>query len=148
MPALKVTEKAPDFKLLDQNGVEHSLSDYAGKTVLIYFYPKDDTPGCTKEACAIRDNHDRFADLNVKVFGVSHDTPESHKKFIEKYNLPFDLLSDPKKEMITAYGAGGMMTRRVSYLIDGNGVVLKYYPKVDPVSHAEEILADVVELTG
>jgi peroxiredoxin Q/BCP len=146
MPALNPTEKAPEFTLLDQDSKLHSLKDYEGSKVLIYFYPKDDTPGCTKEACAIRDNHDKFADLGVKVFGVSHDTPESHKKFIEKHGLPFSLLSDPKKEMIKAYGAGGMMTRRVSYLIDENGVVLKYYPKVDPVTHAEQILDDIKSL--
>lgn len=146
MPALEINAKAPDFKLLDQDSVEHTLSQYNGQLVLVYFYPKDDTPGCTKEACGLRDNFGEFDKLGVKVFGVSHDSPESHKKFVEKYNLPFTLLSDPSKEMIKSYGAGGMMTRRVSYLIGKQGEVLKYYPKVDPTTHAEEILADIKSL--
>jgi peroxiredoxin Q/BCP len=146
MPALEIGTQAPEFKLLDQNSEEQRLSDYKGQKVLVYFYPKDDTPGCTNEACAIRDNYGEFSELGVKVFGVSHDSPESHKKFIEKYSLPFTLLSDPKKEMIKSYGAGGMMTRRVSYLLDENGVVLKYYPKVDPTSHATEIINDIKSL--
>lgn len=146
MPALLVGSQAPEFSLLDQNSEEQKLSDYRGQKVLVYFYPKDDTPGCTKEACGIRDNYGEFEELGVKVFGVSHDSPESHQKFTEKHNLPFTLLSDPEKEMIKAYGAGGMMTRRVSYLIDENGVVLKYYPKVDPTSHGTEILNDIKSL--
>jgi peroxiredoxin Q/BCP len=143
MPVLEINSKAPDFKLLDQDSVEQTLSQYLGQLVLVYFYPKDDTPGCTKEACGLRDNYSEFEKLGVKVFGVSHDKPESHKKFVEKYGLPFTLLSDPDKEMIKSYGAGGMMTRRVSYLIGKQGEVLKYYPKVDPTSHAEEILNDI-----
>jgi peroxiredoxin Q/BCP len=143
MPALEINTKAPDFKLLDQDSVEHTLAQYLGQNILIYFYPKDNTPGCSKEACGVRDNYSEFDKLGLKVFGVSHDTPESHKKFVEKYALPFTLLSDPSKEMIKSYGAGGMMTRRVSYLIGKDGTVLKYYPKVDPTTHAEEILNDI-----
>ena len=146
MPALKPNDSAPDFTLLDQDSVKQSLSKYKGQKVLIYFYPKDDTPGCTKEACGLRDNYDELVKLGVKVFGVSHDTPESHKKFVEKYNLPFTLLSDPNKEMIKSYGAGGMMTRRVSYLIDETGTVVKYYAKVDPVAHAEQVISDLKNL--
>ncbi len=146
MPALTIGQPAPEFELPDQDNKTHKLSDYKGKVVVVYFYPKDDTPGCTKEACGIRDNYDEYTKLGVQVFGVSHDTPESHKKFIEKYNLPFTLLSDPAKEMIKSYGAGGMMTRRVSYLINTDGTVAKYYAKVDPTSHATEILEDIKSL--
>ena len=143
MNHLKEGTKAPDFSLLDQNGTNHNLSSYLGKIVLIYFYPKDDTPGCTKEACGIRDSYDEFEKLDVVVFGISPDSPESHAEFIQKYNLPFILLSDHRKEMIAEYGADGIMTKRISYLIGKDGYILKTYPKVDPTSHAEEILNDV-----
>lgn len=145
MPTLQIGTKAPDFNLLDQNGEARTLSEFKGKLVVVYFYPKDDTPGCTKEACGIRDNYSEFEKLGTVVLGVSHDTPESHTAFIDKYKLPFTLLSDPTKEMIKAYGAGGMMTRRISYLIGKNGEVLKYYAKVDPTVHAEEIINDIKE---
>ncbi len=143
MATLQIGSKAPEFSLLDQNGQARTLGEFMGKMVVVYFYPKDDTPGCTKEACGIRDNYAEFTNLDAVVLGVSHDTPESHTAFIQKYNLPFTLLSDSNKEMIKAYGAGGMMTRRISYLIGKDGVVLKYYPKVDPTMHAEEILNDI-----
>ncbi|MBU6370574.1 MAG: peroxiredoxin [Patescibacteria group bacterium] len=144
---LAVGTKVPDFKLKDQNGLEHSLSYHKGQLVLVYFYPKDDTSGCTKEACAIRDMYNDFERAGVKVFGVSHDTVESHKKFEEKYKLPFILLSDPKKEVIKAYGAlGGIFTKRISYLIGKDGKILKAYPKVDPTIHAGEILKDIYDI--
>ncbi len=144
---LEIGTKAPDFKLLDQNGKEHSLSYHAGSYVLIYFYPKDDTPGCTAEACGIRDAYKDFERAGVKVFGVSHDTVKSHKKFEEKYKLPFILLSDPKKEVIKKYGAlGGIFTKRISYLIGKDGKILKVYPKVDPTTHGGEILKDIYGL--
>src|SRR3989344_3369509 len=135
---IDIGTKAPDFKLADQNGKIRTLSEHKGKYVLIYFYPKDDTPGCTKEACAIRDLNDGFEQNDIKVFGVSADTPESHKAFAEKYSLPFTLLSDAKKEVIYAYGAKSEAgTKRISYLVGPDGVVVKSYPSVDPVSHAE-----------
>lgn len=135
---LKEQTVAPDFTLVDENNVSHSLSDYIGEHVLLYFYPKDDTPGCTKEACAIRDVYDEFEKKGIKVLGVSADSPESHKKFKAKYELPFTLLSDKKKEVIKLYGASS----RISYLIDPMGFIAKTYPKVDPTTHAETILKD------
>ena len=146
---LEIGTLAVDFKLFDQNSKEHSLSDYRGNYVLIYFYPKDDTPGCTKEACAIRDAYNDFERAGIKVFGISADSPASHKKFSEKYNLPFILLSDPKKEVIKAYGAtNGIFTKRISYLVGPEGIILKVYPKVDPTTHGGEILKDVYALQG
>lgn len=130
---------APDFTLLDESGVAHNLSDYIGDHVLLYFYPKDDTPGCTKQACAIRDAYDEFEKKGIQVIGISADSPESHKKFKAKYKLPFTLLSDKKKEVINIYGG----TKRVSYLIDPMGFIVKTYPKVDPATHAETILKDL-----
>lgn len=143
---------APDFSLLDQDEVTHTLVQYRGKTVLLYFYPKDDTPGCTKEACMIADVHNDFNERGIVVLGVSKDSPASHKKFAAKYNLPFTLLSDQKGDAIEAYGAwqnksmfgrSSMGISRISYLIDKEGKILKVYPKVDPASHALEILKDV-----
>lgn len=135
---------APEFTLKDQDGTPRTLSQEKGHFVVIYFYPKDDTPGCTKEACGIRDNMAAFKEKNVTVFGVSADSPESHKKFATKYNLPFTLLSDPEKTMIEAYGARKTLgIQRMSYLIDPDGMVKKVYPKVDPTTHAAQILQDV-----
>jgi len=162
---LKHGTKAPDFNLPDQNGAMHSLAWHVAnatkevpliKYILVYFYPKDDTPGCTQEACVIREAYTDFATAGVKVFGISKDSPESHKKFAEKYSLPFTLLSDPEKVTIKAYGAiresgyfrGG--TARISYLIaaigPNAGNIIKAYPKVDPASHAGEILKDISAL--
>jgi peroxiredoxin Q/BCP len=149
---LKIGRKAPAFKLVDQDNTEHSLKAVAGKWVLIYFYPKDDTPGCTKEACAIADVYNDFKRLKVTVFGVSKDTPKSHKKFAEKYNLPFTLLSDPTMEMMDKYGAfvekkmyGKVVrgTNRISYLISPDGKIAKVYPEVDPANHALELIKDI-----
>jgi peroxiredoxin Q/BCP len=152
---LKVGTKAPDLTLLDQDEVVHSLKQYRGSYVLLYFYPKDDTPGCTKEACAITDVYKDFKKLGIVVLGVSKDSPKSHKKFAEKYNLPFTLLSDKDLTVAQTYGAWqektmfgktalGMM--RISYLIDKEGKIVNVYPKVDPPNHALEILKDVKEL--
>lgn len=149
---LKVNQKAPDFKLPDQNSKIHKLSDYRGQSVLIYFYPKDDTPGCTKEACAIQDNFPNFNKLNTKVFGVSVDSVESHKKFAEKYKLRFVLLSDKDKEVVKKYGVWGkkkMMgkeyfgVKRISFLINQTGKIVKIYENVKPEIHAEEVLKDL-----
>ncbi|MDR3558396.1 MAG: peroxiredoxin [Candidatus Pacebacteria bacterium] len=144
---LDIKTPAPDFKLLDQGSVEHSLAYHRGNYVLIYFYPKDDTPGCTKEACAIRDAYKDFESNGVKVFGISADSVESHARFALKYQLPFTLLSDPKKETIAAYGADGIVfSKRISYLIDPDGMIVKVYPKVDPAHHGAEILKDIYAL--
>lgn len=151
----KLYSTAPLFSLPDQNGEEHSLADYAGKWILLYFYPKDDTPGCTKEACAIRDSFSNFKKLEITVLGVSVDSAASHKKFEEKYKLPFTLLSDDKKEVVKKYGVWGkkkMMghnyegTLRTSFLIDPDGKIAKIYEDVNPVMHAEEVLADLKKL--
>ena len=144
---LEIKTPAPNFKLLDQDRMEHSLAYHRGNYVLVYFYPKDDTPGCTKEACTIRDMYKDFESNGVKVFGISADSVESHAKFAEKYQLPFTLLSDPKKETIAAYGAvGAVFNKRISYLIGPNGMIVKAYPKVDPAHHGGEILKDIYAL--
>jgi peroxiredoxin Q/BCP len=140
---LKIDSLAPDFKLLDQDGREHRLSQYRGQFVLVYFYPKDDTPGCIKEANALRDSKAEFATDGIKVLGISADSVASHKKFAAKYGLPFTLLSDPEKKIISQYGALPELDgKRISYLLDKAGRVIKTYPKVDPAFHAEQILAD------
>jgi peroxiredoxin Q/BCP len=152
MTILKEGEIAPDFTLPDQDGKTHTLSDYKGKWVLIYFYPKDDTPGCTTEACTIRDEFPAFGPLDAVVFGISADTVEKHKKFAEKYNLPFTLLADTDKEAIEAYGVWQkkkfmgrefMGIMRSSFLIDPEGNIAKVYEKVKPKEHASEVLADL-----
>lgn len=144
--------KAKGFNLPDEKGKFHKLSDYSGRWVVLYFYPKDDTPGCTKEACGFRDGLSQLEKLGVIVLGVSKDSPKSHQKFKEKYHLNFPLLSDESKEVMQAYGAWGeksfmgrkfMGTLRKTYLIDPSGEVKKIYEKVDPTKHASEILADV-----
>jgi peroxiredoxin Q/BCP len=140
---LEVESMAPDFTLKDQDGMEHSLSDFRGKNVLVYFYPKDDTPGCSKEACTIRDTYSEFQNMNVQVIGISPDSAESHKKFAEKNSLPFLLLSDADQSVAKLYKADGKMVARISYLIDAEGKIEKAYPDVDPSSHAQEVLADL-----
>lgn len=153
--ALETGTTAPPFRLPDQAGQPHTLADYRGKWVLLYFYPKDDTPGCTKEACALRDAFPAFGALDAVVFGVSADPVKSHAKFADKYELPFTLLADEGKEMIKAYDAWGpkkfmgrefLGTKRISYLIDPDGMIVKAYSKVKPAEHAEEVLADLREL--
>ena len=152
---LKVGDRAPEFTLPDQNDEMHSLKDVKGKWVLIYFYPRDNTPGCTKEACAIRDVFPDFGKLNALVYGVSADSVASHKKFAQKQKLPFTLLSDSDKKMLKDYGALGkkkMMGReymgifRMSFLIDPMGKIAKIYEKVKPPVHAAEVLEDLKEL--
>ncbi len=154
---MNVGDIAPDFTLLDQDGREHTLSKYRGRYVLLYFYPKDDTPGCTKEACMIRDAFPRFEGIHARVFGISVDSVESHQKFAEKYQLPFRLLADNEKKVVELYGVWGekkMMgrtylgTKRTSFLIDPNGAIAKVYENVKPEVHAEEVLADLKELSA
>ncbi len=136
-------ELAPDFTMLDQDGKSHTLSEYRGQKVVVYFYPKDDTPGCTTEACSIRDDYGLFEKNGIKVFGVSYDDVQSHKKFAEKYDLPFSLLSDSDKSVAKAYGADGLfVTSRKTYLIDEEGILRKIYENVTPTGHGPEILAD------
>lgn len=139
---------APDFTLADQNGDLHSLSQYKGRYVLIYFYPKDNTPGCTTEACTIRDLYSDFESNNVKVLGISADTSASHKKFADKYNLPFTLLADTEKSVIKAYDAKKtpIGIKRISYLIAPDGTIAKTYPKVTPADHGVQILKDIYAL--
>ena len=143
---LKEGTKIIDFSLVDQDKVIHKLSDYSMGRVLLYFYPKDDTPGCTKEACMITAVYDDFKKAGITVLGISSDSPESHKKFKEKYNLPFTLLSDTDKKVIKDYGASSILfTKRISYLIY-KGVIIKVYPKVDPATHAIEILKEIEKI--
>jgi len=147
---LEVGMKAPDFTLLDKRGNSVSLSDFQGKKVVLYFYPKDSTPGCTRQACAFAQNHSNFEEKNVVVIGVSKDSVASHLKFAEKYELPFVLLSDPELQAIQAYGVWqekklygkvSMGVVRSTYLIDEQGVIEKVMPKVKPDTNAAEILA-------
>jgi len=149
---LKIGKKAPVFNLLDQDGNKRTLKEFAGRWLIIYFYPKDDTPGCTVEACAIADIFNDFKRQGTEVLGVSKDTPKSHAKFAAKYNLPFTLLSDPEMTMIAKYGAfkekkmfGKPVrgTERISYLVDPEGKIAAVFPKVDPANHALELLAAV-----
>lgn len=143
---------AKDFKLPDQNGRNHRLSDYKRRWVILYFYPKDNTPGCTKEACNFRDSINKFKKLNVQILGVSKDSIESHKKFADKFKLNFPILSDPDHEIIKMYKSWGKKkfmgrefegTIRNTYLIDPKGQIKKFYEKVNPLTHAEEILEDL-----
>ncbi len=150
---LNVGDKAPDIELPDQDGKLHKLSNYLGKKVLIYFYPKDFTSGCTTEACQIRDSFPNFKKLNVVVLAISTDSIESHKKFATKYNLPFTLLADAQKKVVNAYdvwqekkflGKSFMGTVRTSFLINEDGKIIKIYKKVKPQVHAEEVLKDLL----
>jgi thioredoxin-dependent peroxiredoxin len=151
-----VSQSAPEFSLLDQEGKEHSLRDYRGKWTLLYFYPKDDTPGCTIEACTIRDQFKDFKRIGAEVIGISIDSVASHKKFATGYKLPFTLLADENKEVVGRYGVFGekkfmgrtyMGTKRTSFLIDPKGNIAKVYEKVKPLKHAAEVIADLKELT-
>ena len=147
---LEVGTKAPDFTLPDKEGKMVSLSDFAGKRVVLYFYPKDNTPGCTRQACAFAGAYEEFKTLDAVVIGVSKDSVASHQKFAEKYDLPFVLLSDPELTAIQAYGVWqekklygkvSMGVVRSTYVIDKNGVIEKVMPKVKPDTNAAEILA-------
>ena len=123
---LKIGDSAPDFTLQDQNKQDHTLSDYFGKKIVVYFYPKDDTPGCTKQACQFRDQYESFMEFEALVIGISSDNVESHKKFSEEYNLPFTLLSDTKKDVRKLFGVPKsflLLPGRVTYVLDRNGVV-------------------------
>lgn len=143
---------APTFKLQDQNGEWHTLDEYQGQWLAIYFYPKDDTPGCTKEACNFRDNIYAFKAIDAAVVGISVDDVESHKKFSDKYKLPFTLLADSDNTTATAYGVLKdyklvKLASRQSFLIDPEGKIAKHYADVDPDTHTEEVLADIKTLS-
>jgi peroxiredoxin Q/BCP len=146
---IKEGERAPDFALKDASGKTWTLADFRGKPFVLYFYPKDNTPGCTTEACNFRDRYDEFKKRGIEVVGVSADSEKSHQSFAAKKNLPFILLSDPDKTTINAYGAAGEKklygrvffgTIRCTFVIDGEGVVRKVFPKVTPAGHADEVL--------
>ncbi|MCL4361637.1 peroxiredoxin [Candidatus Dependentiae bacterium] len=141
---LKKGQKAPNFKLKNDEGKEKSLSDYKGKKVILYFYPKDDTAYCTKEACNFRDKLEEFKENGAQIIGVSYDTPEDHQKFKEKYRLNYELLSDVNKDAAVAYGAydhqNPDLPKRITYLIDEEGDIVNTFGNVDVINHADEIL--------
>jgi peroxiredoxin Q/BCP len=145
---LPVGTAVPDLSAVDQNGATQRLSAERGHAVVVYFYPKDGTPGCTKEACAFRDAWDRFKQAGVQVFGVSADDAASHAEFAKEHKLTFPLLADPDGAWAKAFGVSTTfgMTQRVSFLVDGAGKVAKVYPDVDPGVHADEVLKDAAAL--
>lgn len=145
----KEGDKAPDFTAKDQNGKTVSLEDFKGKTVILYFYPKDDTPGCTAEACSFRDNYQSLLAKGFAVIGVSTDTEKSHKKFEKKYSLPFPLIADPDKKIVEQYGLWAeksmfgkkyMGTVRTTFLIDKNGIISKVIDKVDNENASQQVI--------
>ena len=149
---LELQAKAPDFTLSDKDGKQVSLSDFLGKKVILYFYPKDNTPGCTRQACAFAGAYEEFRQKNIEVIGISKDSVASHVKFAEKYHLPFVLLSDPELQAIQAYGVWqekklygkvSMGVVRTTFIIDEEGKIEKIMPKVKPDTNAAEILAEL-----
>lgn len=149
MSKINIGDKAPDFKGKNQNGETISLKDFKGKKVILYFYPKDDTPGCTAESCNLRDNYAGLKKKGYEIIGVSADDEKSHKKFADKYALPFSLIADTEKEILQAYDAWGeksmygkkyMGILRKTYVIDEKGKIEKIFDKVDTKNHAEQIL--------
>jgi peroxiredoxin Q/BCP len=147
-----VGEQAPEFELMDDEGNLRKLSDYRGQTIVLYFYPRDNTPGCTKEACSFRDAYADFREVGVEVIGISPDSEQSHAKFKSKYELPFTLLADPDRSVCKAYGVWGpkkMAGReyegvyRTTFVIDPDGVIKKVFEKVKPADHSQEVLAAV-----
>ena len=150
--ALKIGDKAPDFKLKNDSGEDVALKEFKGKNVVLYFYPKDDTPGCTKEACDFRDNQKVFDKKDTVIVGVSPDSVESHVKFKKKYGLPFQLLSDPEKKTLEAYGVWKeksmygrkyMGVERTTFVIDADGKISKIFPKVSVTGHIEDVLSQL-----
>ena len=153
---LSVGDRAPEFTLPNQNGEPVSLADFRGKTVILYFYPKDDTPGCTTEACGFRDLYEQFTQQNVVILGVSGDAPKSHQKFSSKFSLPFPLLSDSDFAIATAYDSYGkkkfmgreyMGIMRHTFVIDPEGKIAKIYRSVKPAPHPAQVLADLQQPT-
>lgn len=155
MVQLKEGEFAPDFVLNDEAGRKHSLAAYQGQPVILYFYPKDDTPGCTTEACNFRDDYSAYEDSDVVILGVSTDDEASHLKFKEKFNLPFSLLADINKEVVNKYGVWGKKSmygreyegiHRTTFLIDHEGKIARIFEKVKPSTHSEELLNEIAKL--
>ena len=149
---LKIGSKAPDFNLPDKDGVMHKLADKKGEWVVLYFYPKDDTPGCTVEACSFRDNLPKFKKLGITVYGISADSQKKHQKFSDKFDLPFTLLADEEKKTVNDYGVWSLkkfMGReymgilRWTFLINPEGKIAKIYENVKPTEHVDEILKDM-----
>ena len=142
---IEIGSPAPEFELSDQEGQLHSLEDYRDQWVVLYFYPKDETPGCTTEACEFRDNIFAFRKLNAQILGVSLDDVESHRKFAENHSLPFPLLADTEGTTADAYGVktkmmGWTVAKRQTFIVDPDGNIAKHYEKVDPDEHAAEVL--------
>ncbi|OIR19886.1 putative peroxiredoxin bcp [mine drainage metagenome] len=149
----KVGEAAPGFELPDQNGVKHDLKEYSGKWLVLYFYPRDDTPGCTQEACSFRDDLHKLTALGAQVVGISVDDSDSHAEFAKKYHLPFPLLADKSTEVAARYGALmnlGLVkfARRYTFLIDPQGKVAKVYESVETSRHSTEVIEDLARLTA
>ena len=149
---LKTGEKAPSFKLQDSEGKVYSLEEYQGKTIVVYFYPKDDTPGCTKEACSFRDDYSAFKEAGVEIIGISPDTIESHQKFSEKYDLPFTLLADPDHKVSEAYEVWGQKKSfgreyegvfRTTFIIGPESKIKRVFENVKPSDHSQEVLGEV-----
>jgi peroxiredoxin Q/BCP len=149
---MNVGDKAPDFTLTDQYGQDHSLSDFTGSRVVLYFYPKDNTPGCTRQACAFAASYEGFKSRGIKVIGISRDSVDSHRRFAEKHDLPFTLLADPGLQAIQAYGVwqekklygrSSMGVVRTTFIISPDGFIEKIMPKVKPDTNAAEILAEL-----
>jgi peroxiredoxin Q/BCP len=146
-------DRAPDFDLTDQDGELRSLEDYRGEWVTLYFYPKDDTPGCTTQACEFRDDVFKYRQMDCQIIGVSFDDRDSHQDFAEKYSLPFPLLADTRGTTADAYGVrtrmrGTSVAKRQTFLIDPHGRIAKHYANVDPATHSAEVLGDLAKLTG
>lgn len=149
--SLAVGDPAPEFELPDQNGQLHSLEDYRDQWVVLYFYPKDETPGCTTEACEFRDNIFAYREANAQILGVSFDDQESHREFAENHGLPFPLLADTEGKAAEAYGVktrmfGMTVAKRQTFLIDPQGKIAKHYAKVKPATHSAEVLADLAAI--
>ena len=148
---LAIGSPAPEFELPDQSGQLHSLEDYRSQWVVLYFYPKDETPGCTTEACEFRDNIFAFRDLNAQILGVSLDDIDSHKEFAENHDLPFPLLADVEGQISSAYGVktrmfGMTVAKRQTFIIGPDGSIAKHYEKVKPEEHSKQVLIDLKEL--
>lgn len=151
---MKPPYPAPDFALPDTNGTMHQLKDYAGKWVVLYFYPKDDTPGCTAEACSLRDARDTLAEMGAEIIGVSKDDASSHEKFKAKYSLNFTLLTDPERKAIDSYGAWGKKMfgqegiLRKTFIINPKGHVVKVFGRVTPLGHGDQVIQELIALQG
>lgn len=150
---LSIGQQAPEFELIDNEGNLHKLSDYRDQTIVVYFYPKDDTPGCTKEACSFRDAYADFREAGVEIIGISPDNEKSHSRFIQKYELPFILLSDPEHQVCEAFGVWGLKkymgreyegVHRTTFIIGPDGIVKRVFENVKPADHSQEVLAEVL----